>query len=75
MERRPLLDFKAGYVLRALDSLPKQGTRAPWTVSMSYTQDARELRNDSLEDGAIRFFCAEPARSVADGAERQLALR
>ena len=26
MERRPLLDFKAGYVLRALDSLPKQGT-------------------------------------------------
>jgi monooxygenase len=78
MERRPLLDFKAGYVLRALDALPKQGTQAPWTVSMSYTQDARALRNDSLEDDAIRFFSAEstePAAAVSDPAERELALR
>lgn len=59
MERRPLLDFKAGYVLRALDALPKQGTRAPWTVSMSYTEDARALRTDPLQDDAMRFFSAE----------------
>ncbi len=75
MERRPLLDFKAGYVLRAVDALPKQGTQAPWTVSMSYTEDARTLRTDSLEDDAMRFFAAEPRLAEQQQAERELALR
>jgi len=75
MEHRPLLDFKAGYVLRALDALPKQGTRAPWTVSMSYNEDARTLRADSLEDDAMRFFAAEGSGAGIDQAERELVLR
>ena len=75
MERRPLLDFKAGYVLRALDALPKQGTQAPWTVSMSYTEDARALRADPLQDDAMRFFAARAPGTDVGPAERELALR
>ena len=36
MEARPLLDFSAGYVQRALDLMPTQGDGAPWMMSSSY---------------------------------------
>ena len=36
---RPFLDFSPGYVLRALDQLPKQGAERPWRLSMSYIID------------------------------------
>lgn len=36
VETRPLLDFGAGYVQRALDSMPRQGPREPWVMSMDY---------------------------------------
>jgi monooxygenase len=73
MPALPLLDFKAGYVLRALDRFPKQGERGPWKLAMSYAADARELRTTALEDGTLRFFRAGErspghARQVAEAA-------
>ncbi len=35
LERRPLLDFSAGYVQRSIDRFPQQGSHGPWTVEMS----------------------------------------
>jgi hypothetical protein len=55
LPRRPLLDFSAGYVQRALDGFPKQGPTAPWRMSMSYYEDARSLRDGGLSDGTLRF--------------------
>ena len=55
MGRRPLLDFGAGYVRRAADRLPKQGDREPWTVTMSYRDDLRRLRDGEIDDGVARF--------------------
>ena len=55
MGRRPLLDFGAGYVRRAAGDLPQQGTRGPWTVSMSYRDDLRRLRDGAIDDGVARF--------------------
>ena len=55
MERRPLLDFSAGYVQRSLHELPKQGTRAPWHLSMNYYEDVEHLRRGPVEDRALRF--------------------
>lgn len=51
----PLLDFSAGYVLRALDRLPRQGTVAPWKVYQNYALDRLALRHGKLEDGVMRF--------------------
>ena len=65
MGRRPLLDFGAGYVKRAAGDLPQQGTRGPWTVSMSYRDDLRRLRDGAIDDGVARFSKAAgrpPAR-------------
>ena len=55
MPTRPLLDFKAGYVLRALDRFPRQGEQAPWQVVMSYADDIKALRRGNVDDGAMRF--------------------
>ncbi|MFZ2016580.1 MAG: NAD(P)/FAD-dependent oxidoreductase [Nocardioides sp.] len=52
---RPFMDFTSGYVLRALDQLPKQGDREPWRLRQSYWYDRRVLRRGDLEDGVLRF--------------------
>jgi monooxygenase len=59
MPTRPLLDFEAGYVLRALDRLPKQGEREPWFLAQNYFKDARYLREGDVTDDAMRFFQAK----------------
>lgn len=55
LKTKPLLDFDAGYIQRALDGLPKQGTRSPWLMSMSYLADRRELRSRPVVDEFLRF--------------------
>ena len=55
IERRPLLDFSAGYVQRAVDLFPKQGSHGPWTLEMSYAADRARLRHGPVEDPALRF--------------------
>src|SRR3712207_1412084 len=69
-ETRPLLDFSAGYVMRSLHELPKQGTTAPWTVVMDYNEDVSQLRDSPVEDPALRFSgrVAAPAEPVAAAA-------
>ncbi len=56
---RPLLDFSAGYVLRAIDQFPRAGSRAPWRLGMSYLSDALTLRHGKIDDGAMRFSAAQ----------------
>ncbi len=55
IDTRPLLDFGAGYVQRSVHKLPKQGTRFPWSMAMSYAQDVKTLRNGPIEDPALGF--------------------
>jgi cation diffusion facilitator CzcD-associated flavoprotein CzcO len=65
LERRPLLDFQAGYVQRAVERFPKQGTRGPWTVEMSFKADRERLRKGPVEDPALRFTRSARARGRA----------
>jgi monooxygenase len=65
VERRPLLDFTAGYVQRSMDQFPKQGPDAPWQLSMSYRDDVRNLRDGDVEDGAMRFSTGVPEAFLA----------
>jgi monooxygenase len=55
VEERPLMDFTPGYVLRALDRLPKQGSRAPWRLKQNYLLDLRLIRHGKVDDQALRF--------------------
>lgn len=49
----PLIDLKAGYVLRDVDRLPKQGDRSPWRLHQNYLRDFRLLRAGRLTDDVV----------------------
>ena len=55
---QPFLSFTSGYVQRASELLPKQGTRRPWQVHQSYFRDMLALRFGRIDDGVLRFGAA-----------------
>ena len=54
-DSEPLLDFNAGYVLRALDVLPKQGSKLPWKVYQNYILDLSTLKLSKINDDVLKF--------------------
>jgi monooxygenase len=64
----PLLDFTSGYVLRALDQFPKQGSKVPWRLRQNYALDVPMVRFGAIDDGSMRFSSpvvrAEPRERV-----------
>jgi hypothetical protein len=65
----PFIDFNSGYVLRAIDTLPKQGDRAPWRLHQNYPRDVLLLKRGSLEDEGIEFLEAAAARELQPALE------
>jgi monooxygenase len=73
VEPQPFIDFSSGYVLRAIDKFPKQGTKAPWKLYQNYARDIVSLKYAPLEDDTLQFSRAgaslsapaEPAAAVA----------
>lgn len=63
MPTRPLLDFAAGYVQRAISMLPRQGEQAPWLMSMDYYLDVKLLRHAAVTDDNLQF--SNPKRKPA----------
>ena len=55
VDERPLMDFTPGYVLRALDYLPKAGHVAPWRLKQNYLLDLRLIRRGKVDDEALKF--------------------
>lgn len=51
----PLIDFSSGYVQRAIDQLPRQGSKTPWKLHQNYVRDLLSLRFDRMDDGALEF--------------------
>ena len=43
------MDFQSGYVLRALDRLPKQGDRSPWRLKQNYLTDLRSIKRGEID--------------------------
>jgi monooxygenase len=55
MTTEPWVDFSSGYFQRALDQLPKQGSKKPWKLNQNYLADVMTLRYVALDDGVLRF--------------------
>jgi len=68
MEKRPMLDFSAGYITRGLDEFPQQGTTGPWTIEMDYWADHARLRKGPVDDAALRFSTADRATATSAAA-------
>ena len=54
-DTEPLLDLNAGYILRAADVLPKQGSRHPWKVYQNYVRDLMSLKWSGVDDGYLEY--------------------
>ncbi len=65
VDERPLMDFTPGYVLRALDYLPKAGTVAPWRLKQNYLLDLRLIRRGKVDDEALQFTKHRAAVAVS----------
>ena len=54
----PVIDFTSGYVLRALHTLPQQGSKTPWRLHQNYVKDLSMLRFGRVDDGTMEFKAA-----------------
>jgi len=62
IEAEPVIDFNSGYVLRALQSLPRQGSKTPWRLHQNYMKDLGMMRYGRLDDGTMEFKAGAMAR-------------
>ena len=49
----PFVDFSSGYIQRAADRLPKQGSRKPWKLNQNYALDVMALKFGSVDDAML----------------------
>jgi monooxygenase len=52
---QPWLNLSSGYVLRAIDRVPKQGSKKPWKLYQNYLLDLFTFRYSAIDDGVLRF--------------------
>ena len=55
LEKEAYMGLSSGYVERAKDILPGQGTRTPWKLHQNYFKDILMLRHGKLADDAMEF--------------------
>jgi monooxygenase len=66
MPDEPFIDFSSGYVQRAIDRFPRQGTSAPWRLYQNYALDIFSLKFGPIEDQAIEFSSNGALAGVAE---------
>jgi cation diffusion facilitator CzcD-associated flavoprotein CzcO len=64
LTEEPAIDFTSGYVLRALHTLPRQGSKTPWRVHQNYVKDLSMLRFGRVNDGTMEFKVARADAGV-----------
>ena len=63
----PFIDFSSGYVQRAIDRFPRQGSQKPWKVYQNYLLDKAALGLASVDDGVMAFSSPNVIRSGGGG--------
>lgn len=55
VEQRPFVDMQSGYVQRALEHAPQQGSKLPWKLYQNYALDLATLRFGKVNDDTLTF--------------------
>ncbi|WP_100640790.1 flavin-containing monooxygenase [Marinobacter salexigens] len=50
--------FAPGYIVRAIDKMPRQGKADPWRITMHYGKDKKMLVKEPVDDGILQFETA-----------------
>jgi monooxygenase len=64
VREEPLIDFNSGYVQRAIEQFPKQGSKVPWKLYQNYIRDLLTLRFRPVDDGVMEFTRAPQPSGV-----------
>lgn len=51
----PVVDFTSGYIVRALHTMPRQGSKTPWRLHQNYMKDLSMMRYGRVDDGTMEF--------------------
>lgn len=62
----PLLDLTSGYVQRALERFPRQGSKLPWRLYQNYFFDTLMIRFGAIQDDALEFKPAAQSAKIAE---------
>jgi cation diffusion facilitator CzcD-associated flavoprotein CzcO len=68
----PVLNFTSGYVQRAINTLPRQGSKKPWKLYQNYALDLLNLRFGRVNDGTMQFG-GKPRQAARTARDRQSA--
>jgi cation diffusion facilitator CzcD-associated flavoprotein CzcO len=61
----PFVELRSGYVQRAIDAFPRQGSRTPWRLHQNYLRDLRLFRRDLDSEADLHFGRRRaPSRSI-----------
>jgi cation diffusion facilitator CzcD-associated flavoprotein CzcO len=66
LTEEPWLNLNSGYIQRASERLPKQGSKMPWKLRQNYLLDLMMFRYSNLNDGVLRF-----SRAAREGVSLQ----
>jgi monooxygenase len=66
----PAINFSSGYIQRARDVLPKQGSKKPWKLHQNYALDMFDLRFATIDDGTLEFTRLQSTRPPGEGASK-----
>ncbi len=54
----PFADLTSGYILRAIEQFPRQGSQEPWRREQNYARNRWAMRRTPLDDPALEFSVA-----------------
>lgn len=55
VQEQPFMDFSPGYFRRAMDTLPRSGSEAPWRLKQNYLLDLRLIRYGKVDEKSLNF--------------------
>jgi cation diffusion facilitator CzcD-associated flavoprotein CzcO len=56
----PFADLTSGYIRRAIDQFPRQGSKDPWRRQQNYARNRWSLQRAAFDDPALEFARAAP---------------
>lgn len=66
----PAINLTSGYVRRAINILPRQGSKAPWKLYQNYLQDWARLRFGRISDGYLKFQRLKAGKPLTPSASK-----
>ncbi|MEM6474811.1 MAG: NAD(P)/FAD-dependent oxidoreductase [Pseudomonadota bacterium] len=69
IEEDDVFDFSSGYIQRSKHIMPRNATTFPWRLNQEYVVDRKQMKNDPVDDGLLRFAKAKGAVDAGEQLE------